>query len=78
LEEETARRLSRHDFSTEEREERRMSGREFPSLGEIRVLTNPKPEPLRGCAVTGPIKLEFLTIKDLWMLPFYCGEALPL
>jgi hypothetical protein len=45
LGEEARRRLSGQGFSTKGREERRMSRSGFGSLGQIRVLTNSKPEP---------------------------------
>jgi hypothetical protein len=48
LGEEARRRLSGQGFSTKGREERRMSRSGFGSLGQIRVLTNPLPEPRRG------------------------------
>jgi len=47
LGEEARRRLSGHGFSTEGREERRMSRSEFPRWGNERA-DEPKPEPRRG------------------------------
>jgi len=66
LGEEAPRRLSGHGFSTEGREERRMSGSEFSSPGKTSVLTNPKPEPIRGRAVTGPALRKPPDNQGIW------------
>jgi len=75
LGEEAPRRLSGHGFSTEGREERKMSGSEFSSPGKTSVLTNPKPEPIRGRAVTGPTSENHLIITEFGMLPKAAKEG---